>query len=399
MKKVIALLVGIVMVQLLCPVFSDVVAADDEYQTTDAKYLMRPVSLQDAVDEIKAMIEQGKSRWDIAKRVTNIADGKIVNANPGTYEFHTWPSNWLWPLVDSADNQIFDQWRSQGGADKQYYDQANWVWDHKYGQCSENSSLVYYLLKRAGINDIRVFGRSDPDHAFVVWGMDEEADPNDASAWTDNVIVPDGWQGKVLRGAKAFQNRYCGNGGTGVADKTYLIDNTVPPRCGYRSDSSTKYPCCKKEPYAPCRGDSRLACVDGSCVSCGSINKPCCDNGRCDFANLECRGGKCVEKQATIVPSGNCQDLYNACCNAKLGSSLAQMPKITCGYIYSDYWCGLPGYSACAQAAFDQYLKCSEQNDIIQCDRELREAIDACRNAACKSSCSGGQAMSTCVCP
>lgn len=301
MKKSILALVGIIIFLSICAGTSGAADTDDEYEITDAKYLNRPFTLQDAVDEIKWMMEQGKPNWEIAKRAATIADGRIVNANPGTYEFHTWPSNWLWPLLESHENKVFDDWRmKQTGADKQYTDQAKWAWNNKYGQCSENSCLVYYLLKEAGAKNVRLFGQGDPDHAFVVWGMDEEADPKDPASWTNNVIVPDGWQGRVLRGSKAFNNKYCGHGGQGVEDITHMRDHSAKPRCGYRSLGNMKYPCCKKAPYAPCRGDRRLVCRNDACVSCGSINKYCCEGEKCNFSNLECKDDRCVEKEEQV---------------------------------------------------------------------------------------------------
>ena len=36
-----------------------------------------------------------------------------------------------------------------------------------FGQCAEASALVYYLMKNAGIADIRLMAVTD--HAFVVW--------------------------------------------------------------------------------------------------------------------------------------------------------------------------------------------------------------------------------------
>lgn len=299
MKQLISILIGIIVVLSLYPAPSGAADTQDEYEISflELHILKRPVTLQDAVDEIERMIEQEKPRWEIAKRAAIIADGRISNINPVDCEHLL--LNPLFPVLLCMKDKSFGEWRDkQGGADKQYDDQANWAWDNKIGQCSENSCLVYYLLKKAGAKNIRIFGQKDPDHAFVVWGMDEEAEPNDPSSWTNEVIVPDGWQHKVLRGSKAFQNEYCGNGGKGVEDNTPFKDHSVPHRCGYKSIPSVHiwHPCCKKAPYAPCRGNPKLACIDGYCVRCGDKGYPCCEGDMCDTDTLECKEGKCVEK-------------------------------------------------------------------------------------------------------
>ena len=299
MKQLISILIGIIVVLSLYPAPSGAADTQDEYEIDPKLHILkRPVTLQDAVDEIERMIEQEKPRWEIAKRAAIIADGRISNINPVDSE-HFW-LNPLFPFLLSEKDKIFGAWRDnkQGGADKQYDDQANWAWDNKIGQCSENSCLVYYLLKKAGAKNIRIFVQKDPDHAFVVWGMDEEAEPNDLSSWTNEVIVPDGWQHKVLRGSKALRNEYCGHDGKGVEDNTHFKDHSVPHRCGYTSIPSVDiwHPCCKKAPYAPCRGNPKLACIDGYCVLCGGKGYPCCEGDMCNTDTLECKEGKCVEK-------------------------------------------------------------------------------------------------------
>jgi len=298
MDKIRSILVAVTIILLIFPSLASAYSYDEFEVERDIKN--QPKTLDDAVDEIKQLINEGKSRWYIAARVTTIADIQIDNVNDFERMLQSW-KHWV-PFFlagESDEDRNFKNWRDErGGADEQYDDQANWAWDNKIGQCSENSCLVYYLLKKAGAKNIRIFGQKDPEHAFVVWGMDEEAEPNDPSSWTNEVIVPDGWQHKVLRGSKAFQNEYCGNGGKGVKDNTHFKDHSVPHRCGYKSIPSPHiwHPCCKKAPYAPCRGNPKLACIDGYCVHCGDKGYPCCEGDMCNTDTLECKEGKCVEK-------------------------------------------------------------------------------------------------------
>jgi hypothetical protein len=318
MKKLISILIGFIVVLSLYPAPSGAADTQDEYEIPElVKYHDRPPELQDAVDEIELMIKEGKPRWEIAKRAAVIADGRISNMNEFDYEH--WILNPLWPFKETKEDELFGEWRDKkSGADKQYNEQVQWAWANKIGKCSENACLVYYLLKKAGATNIRIFGQASPDHAFVVWGMDEEADPSNSSSWTNEVIVPDGWQHKVLKGSKAFQNKYCGHGGTGIGDNTYLKDLSVKPRCGFKSMPIIKemHPCCTKAPYAPCRGNPKLACIDGFCVRCGENRDPCCEGGKCNNDKLECKDGKCVEKSKIEMPEcRNIQDseLRDAC--------------------------------------------------------------------------------------
>ena len=249
-----------------------------------------PATLDEAVIEIRRMIDQGMSREEIARRATQIADNRIINANDTERLWIGW--NWASLFVQSDEDKIFGQWRDQGGGDKPYEDVADWVWTSRYGQCSENASLTYYLLKKAGVEDARIFTQGD--HAYVVWGMDEEADPNDPASWDDDVIALDSWQGKTLKGADARNDERCGGGGHGNEDITYLKDKETAPPCGLRSTAGIKFPCCTEPPQAPCRGDPRLVCKGGFCVSCGAINMPCCEGSVCNFDTLVCRGDACI---------------------------------------------------------------------------------------------------------
>jgi hypothetical protein len=194
MDKIRSILVAVTIILLIFPSLASAYSYDEFEVERDIKN--QPKTLDDAVDEIKQLINEGKSRWYIAARVRTIADIQIDNVNDFERLLQSW-KHWVpfYLAGESDEDRNFKNWRDEpGGADKQYDDQANWAWDNKIGQCSENSCLVYYLLKKAGAKNIRIFGQKDPEHAFVVWGMDEEAEPNDPSSWTNEVIVPDGWQ-------------------------------------------------------------------------------------------------------------------------------------------------------------------------------------------------------------
>ncbi|MFW6135315.1 MAG: hypothetical protein ACOC7N_00670 [Chloroflexota bacterium] len=293
-KVVLSRLLGVLALLSLASGYpSPVVGRGPQSSVRSASHLPAPggpATLDDAVIEIHAMVDQGKSREEIAARVTEIADERITNVNDTERLSIGW--NWLSLIVESDQDKIFGQWRDQGGGDKTFDHVADWVWESGYGQCSENAALTYYLLKKAGIDDARIFTQGD--HAYVVWGIDPEADPNDPASWTNNVVVLDSWQGQTLTGQDGLNNAYCGGGGKGNEDITYIKDPQVSPPCGYRSVGPIKYPCCQNPPHAPCRGDPRLVCRGGFCVSCGAVNMPCCEGSVCGFDTVVCQGDTCV---------------------------------------------------------------------------------------------------------
>ena len=295
MIKIRSILVAVTIILLIFPSLAS--ASYDEFEVDHdnvRNYINQPKTLDDAVDEIKQLINEGKSRWYIAARVTTIADIQIVNKNDDENLGASW-KQWLLGLAGESDEEKkFEKWRAADGAEAQYDDAAKWVWGSRYGMCAENSALVYYLLKEAGAKDLHLIIQDAPgyDHRYVIWGMDE-GNPNKPESWTNDVIVPDGWQHKVLRGKAAFNNKYCLHGGKakfkGVTDTYDLEDGKKI--CGF-----LLAPCCKK--IEPCRGVPDLVCAksDNKCHPCGNLKQYCCEGEKCNFETLECVDGKCVKK-------------------------------------------------------------------------------------------------------
>ncbi|MGM5488332.1 MAG: toxin-antitoxin system YwqK family antitoxin [Nanobdellota archaeon] len=247
-----------------------------------------PASLDEAVQNIEGMIDKGNSTTMIALTVASYVDHRIINNND--FERMTIASNWIPFGGDSEEEKRFLRWRDEEqGADKQYDEIAQWAWENEYGQCAENAATVYYILKHAGITDARIF--SSGDHAFVVWGLGLEEDPNNITNWDDDVIIADSWQHGLITGKDAFENYHCGR--KPRIDITWTKDNSVGQRCGLFSGRPFS-PCCKTIPE--CRNDPRLACVDNQCKPCGRINAPCCEDEICNFDSLECKDGMCVDK-------------------------------------------------------------------------------------------------------
>lgn len=273
-------------------------AAVYETDTSWENKKRQPGNIDYAVQQIKELKNNGATRLEIARRATSIADIQIINQND--LERMTVLDNWqFWGNPMAENQEAWDHWDAIDGINKQYDEQAKWVYKNRFGQCSENSCLVYYLLKKAGIEgEIRIFGA--PDHAYVVWGMDAEADPQKEESWTDQVITLDSWNGKVFVGKDAYNDEYIE--GDKTVDGTDIRDHSAPGRCGLW-DPQKNTPCCKKKP--PCRNDPRMVCLDDVCKPCGSIKRVCCEGDVCKFDNLECEEGFCVKKVTTTTTTSS----------------------------------------------------------------------------------------------
>lgn len=269
------------------------------YQTEtdwDAKK-NQPGTLSYALSQIKEMKDHGVSRIEVARRITSMADIQIINQND--LERMTVLDNWqFWGNPMQRNQDAWDKWIKDNGADEQYDVQAQWVYKNRFGQCAENSALTYYLLKEAGFEgQIRLFAA--PDHAYTVWGMDPEVNPQDESSWTDDVIVLDAWSGKILTGKDAYHDGYIK--GSQTVDGTDLRDNSAVPRCGFFATKNTASPCCKT--ISSCRDNPRLVCYQDKCMPCGARGYNCCQNDVCNFDTLECVNHMCVDKKTTTSTS------------------------------------------------------------------------------------------------
>ncbi len=304
-------LVGVITILLISLPLS--YAAEYEIERSPWTQQQQPSSLDDAVKEIQQMINNGRSKWDIAKRVATIADNQIKNANDAEALEVSLKHIYNWPLrrylgiqfAASDEENKFQDWSAKMGDEGPYDKTAQWVWENKYGQCAENAALVYYILKKAGADDVRIVDRGNPSHRFVVWGLGE-GDPNDPNSWTERVIVPDSWQHRVLGGKQAYKNKYIGNNGTGtLKDHTHVYDTSAKPPCGYPIPGSS---CCRTIP--PCRGNPNFVCVDDQCRRCGDAEgQPCCEGDRCR-EGLVCKDGFCLAGLGVPAHTPSSPDVY-----------------------------------------------------------------------------------------
>lgn len=75
-----------------------------------------------------------------------------------------------------------------------------------------------------------------------------------------------------------------------------------------------------------------------------------------------------------------CSQQYEECCETKIG--VLTVPKITCGMIFSDFYCAKPGYTPCAEAAFEEYVTCTKTKDETICYSTLIGKVDTCKKQA-----------------
>jgi hypothetical protein len=144
------------------------------------------------------------------KRISNCNDTEIVGNPLGCWSLQE--TRKKWSNIDNKNEMI-----------------AKFAWENGAGKCEENSNVVYYILKQAGVTDTLRILWSDCWHGFVVWGVQEGADLNRPLTWNSDALVLDSWTGKVLTPSGAHNDYYIGNGGKNpLIDMTLGYDNTVP---------------------------------------------------------------------------------------------------------------------------------------------------------------------------
>ena len=157
-----------------------------------------------------------ENRRHIAEWLTKVVDDRLINSNSS--EWFSRPI-YAWLAV---------YWvRNDPSYGDDYYNQANVSWSKGYGNCGENSIVVYYILKKAGVKEhVRyIQAGENRSHSFTVWGLPPDAITQNPDTWGDALVV-DPWVGEVLDGPKVkdhiwFQN---GNPDTPLRDSTTTVD-------------------------------------------------------------------------------------------------------------------------------------------------------------------------------
>ena len=103
----------------------------------------QPEALDGAVQAVRSMVQQGRSREEIGTWLAEKIDNRVTNMN--SWERMSLWENWI-PFVRPSmrRNEDFSDWRNQQNYD--YEDTAKWTWQNRIGQCSENANLTSYIL-------------------------------------------------------------------------------------------------------------------------------------------------------------------------------------------------------------------------------------------------------------
>lgn len=157
-------------------------------------------TLGSLIKQTRQMYQSGVDRKKIADFITKEVDKKIMCTNNS--ELFDSPLNWFRLLkVRTLTSDL------ESGS---YRDVANVAWTNGLGNCEENSTIVYYILKNAGVKEhVRILRSGS--HSFTVWDVHPSADINDPLSWGENALVVDPWLGNVISKEEAQGHKYFKN--------------------------------------------------------------------------------------------------------------------------------------------------------------------------------------------
>ena len=151
-------------------------------------------SLSDAVETVRQMKAQGKTRSEIAKYVNQVVDSRIVSLNRDTNDESRLLGSQQYDMI----KETFDAWSHEGIDVDDPYAAAHWAWQNEAGHCQENAHTAYHILMMATESGDEIGEFACGDHIYVVWGI-----PKDFSGeitidvmnnWKDAYII-DPWLG------------------------------------------------------------------------------------------------------------------------------------------------------------------------------------------------------------
>lgn len=173
-------------------------------------------SLGDIIKKVRDMYAQGVERTTIAAYITEKVDARIKSTNND--EIFEDPLNWFRLLGQRNLNTELES--------EAYNDVANVAWTNGLGNCEENSAIVYYILKKAGVpENVRIVRNAK--HSFTVWDIHPSATIGEPSTWGDNALVVDPWLGRTTTREEVESGRWFMNGDPNVelTDWTIFTDS------------------------------------------------------------------------------------------------------------------------------------------------------------------------------
>ena len=155
------------------------------------------ISLGDIIKKVRKMYNEGTEKTTIAAYITNQVDSRIKCTNNA--EIFDDPLNWF---------RLFGQRKLTSDLESEAYnDVANVAWTNGLGNCEENSAIVYYILKKAGVKENVRIMRTEA-HSFTVWDIHPSATIGKPSTWGDNALVVDPWLGRNITREEVETNEW-----------------------------------------------------------------------------------------------------------------------------------------------------------------------------------------------
>jgi len=169
-------------------------------------------SLGNIIKKVRDMYARGVERTAIANYITENVDNKIKSTNNG--ELFEDPLNWFRLLGERTLNTDLES--------EKYTDVANVAWTTGLGNCEENSAIVYYILKKAGVKEnVRIVRTAR--HSFTVWDIHPSAKIEKPGTWGDNALVVDPWLGRNITREEVETNRWFMNNDPDAE----IVDHTI----------------------------------------------------------------------------------------------------------------------------------------------------------------------------
>lgn len=151
-------------------------------------------TLDDVINTVQAMKQEGKSRGEIAQYVMKTVDNRIVSLNRDEADENQSLSTQRFNMYKEA----FDAWSETGVDVDDPYASAHWAWQNGIGHCQENAHTVYHILMMNEESGAQIGEFACGDHVYVIWGIPEdfsgEVTIDAINSW-DNAYVIDPWLG------------------------------------------------------------------------------------------------------------------------------------------------------------------------------------------------------------
>jgi len=169
-----------------------------------------PNTLEEAIDNVKRMIQQGSTKKEIAEYVTQTVSNRLTFLN---HKFYQKDGNVM--IDEDIENKVeyFNIWRNNNIDLYEVHASATWAWENRMGQCNEAANTAFHILVMAYKSAEEIIPVNMENHRYVILG-DKYNIPNpfyaDDLRKLNNSYVIDPWAGqsfstKILSDSKLYQ--------------------------------------------------------------------------------------------------------------------------------------------------------------------------------------------------